>query len=312
MRLYTRSECLDHPSPPGFPERPERLTAILEHLGAVPGAQVFDEAPQVSPRELAAEVHDPDYLTRFERAVARGDGLLDTADNPIGAGSWRGAWAALEGTLAATEWVASGPNRRALAVVRPPGHHAERGSAMGFCFLNNAAIAAHALRSRHGSERVAIFDFDVHHGNGTQHIFEQRPDVFYASVHQYPFYPGTGAASERGTGGGAGTTANFPLPAGSDDAVYHRVLVEEVIPTLAAFRPDALVVSAGFDAWRSDPLGGMRVTETGFRDWGTSLGQFAARWTDGSLVAVLEGGYDRGALPRLVEAFLEGLYVGIA
>ncbi|HEX2164934.1 MAG TPA: histone deacetylase, partial [Thermoanaerobaculia bacterium] len=179
--------------------------------------------------------------------------------------------------------------------------------AMGFCFFNNAAVAAERLVRRHGLGRVAIFDFDVHHGNGTQHLFEERGDVLYASTHQFPFYPGTGAADERGTGEGEGATLNVPLPAGSGDDDYRRAIEERVLPALAAFRPEALVLSAGFDAWANDPLGGMRVSEGGFGAWGRLLGALADEVCGGRVLAVLEGGYDLAALPRLVAAHLAGL-----
>jgi acetoin utilization deacetylase AcuC-like enzyme len=177
---------------------------------------------------------------------------------------------------------------------------------MGFCFFNNAAVAAEHLRRRHGLERVAIFDFDVHHGNGTQHLFEERGDVFYASTHQFPFYPGTGAAGERGRGAGEGATLNVPLAAGTGDDGY-RAAFDQVLPALAAFRPDALVLSAGFDAWQDDPLGGMRVSEAGFAEWGRRLGGLADEVCGGRVVALLEGGYDLAALARSAAAHAEEL-----
>jgi acetoin utilization deacetylase AcuC-like enzyme len=178
---------------------------------------------------------------------------------------------------------------------------------MGFCYFNHAAIAAERLRREHGLATVAIVDFDVHHGNGTQHIFEARADVFYASTHQYPFYPGTGAAHERGVGAGLGATLNVPLAAGSDDAVHLRALEDVVAPAIEAFAPEALVISAGFDSYEADPLGAMRVTVAGFREWGGIFGRLARRLCDGRSLSLLEGGYNLDALPVLVEAYLEGL-----
>ena len=261
-------------------------------------------------REAVGALHEEGYVTRFQRAVARGDSLLDSADNPLSEGTWQAAWAAVAATLAAADWVAGGEGRTALAAVRPPGHHAERGMAMGFCFFNNVAVAAEHLRRRHGASRLAIFDFDVHHGNGTQHTFEERADIFYASTHQYPFYPGTGAADERGRGAGEGFTLNVPLPAGTGDEGYAEAIRSAVLPALRRFAPDALLLSAGFDAWRSDPLGGMRVSEEGFRSWGDWLRELAAEVCGGRVLAVLEGGYDLLHLPGLVEASLEGLAGG--
>jgi acetoin utilization deacetylase AcuC-like enzyme len=310
LRVFTDPRCLEHAAPLGFPEQPVRLAAIVEHLraggpgevvvpGAGPGARAVAE-------EAVLAVHEERYVGRFERAAARGDALLDSADNPLSPGTWEASWAAVEATLAAADWVAGGGGRRALAAVRPPGHHAERAMAMGFCFFNNVAVAAEHLR-RQGLARVAIFDFDVHHGNGTQHLFEERADVFYASTHQYPFYPGTGAASETGTGAGAGATLNVPLPAGTDDAGYEQAIAGQVLPALRRFAPDLLLLSAGFDSWRHDPLGGMRVSEEGFERWGNWLGDLAAELCSGRVLAVLEGGYDLARLPHLVAAHLRGL-----
>jgi acetoin utilization deacetylase AcuC-like enzyme len=302
MRVFTDPRCLQHRSPRGYPERPERLSAIVDHL-RTQGWDLAEGKWEGDARQAVLALHEERYVERFERAVERGDSLLDSADNPLSSGTWEASWAAVETALAAADWVFAG--NRAFAAVRPPGHHAERAVAMGFCFFNNVAVAAEHLR-RKGAERVAIFDFDVHHGNGTQHLFESRADVFYASTHQYPFYPGTGAASETGIGDGEGATLNVPLPAGTDDAGYAEAIQGRVIPALRAFAPDVLLVSAGFDAWQNDPLGGMRVTEEGFRSWGEWLRALADEVCGGRLLAVLEGGYDLASLPRLVEANLKG------
>jgi acetoin utilization deacetylase AcuC-like enzyme len=305
MRIFTDPRCLEHRPPGGFPERRERLTAILDHLRAA-GRSV--EEPDVSAeaaRDAVLAVHPEAYVERFERAAARGDSLFDSADNPLSAGTREAAWGAVAATLAAADAAAAG--EAAFAAVRPPGHHAERQTAMGFCYFNNVAVATEHLRRRHGVERVAVFDFDVHHGNGTQHLFEERGDVLYASTHQYPFYPGTGAAGERGRGAGEGATLNVPLAAGGADEVYAAALGEQVLPALRAFAPDVLLLSAGFDAWRGDPLGGMAVTEAGFADWGRRLGELAGAVCGGRVMAVLEGGYDVAALPRLVELHLAAL-----
>lgn len=310
IRVFTDPLCLGHRPPPGFPEKPERLAGVLGHLRAGGWPVVEEEiAPEVA-RESVTALHEEGYVARFERAAARGDSLLDSADNPLAAGTWKAAWAAVSAALAAADWVAGGEHRTALAAVRPPGHHAERSTAMGFCYFNNVAVAAEHLRRRHGASRIAIFDFDVHHGNGTQHLFEARADVFYASTHQYPFYPGTGAAGETGVGEGEGATLNLPLPAGTGDEGYAEAIRGSVLPALRRFAPDALLLSAGFDAWRNDPLGGMRVTEEGFRNWGEWLRELADEVCGGRVLALLEGGYDLRHLPLLVEANLEGLAGG--
>jgi len=307
FRLFSDPRCLDHRPHVGYPEVPLRVEEILDRLE--PG---WRAAPLWAPAGLegaVAAVHDEAYLRRFEKAVARGDLLLDSADNPLAEGSWRAAWAAAGVSVAALDWCLEAPGRRGFAVVRPPGHHAERDRAMGFCFLNNVAVMAERARRRHGLDRVAIVDFDVHHGNGTQHIFEERADVLYVSLHQYPFYPGTGAREEVGRGHGEGFTLNVPLPAGCDDATYRERFAGEVLPRLRAFAPDLLLVSAGFDAWREDPLGGMRVSEAGFEEWSAMLAGVAEEVAGGRLVSVLEGGYDVAALPSLAAAHVKGLTV---
>jgi acetoin utilization deacetylase AcuC-like enzyme len=311
LRVFSDSRCLEHIAPPGYPERPERLECVLARLAsaewplALVGANL-ERAGSEATREAVLAVHDEAYVQRLERAVERGDALLDSADNPLSAGTSTAAWAAVEATLKAADWLLEPGGGQAFAVVRPPGHHAERALAMGFCFFNSIAIAAQHLRSR-GLERVAIFDFDVHHGNGTQHIFEERADILYASVHQYPFYPGTGAAHETGRGPGQGATVNVPLPAGTDDAGYERAFQERILPALREFAPQALLLSAGFDAWQNDPLGGMRVTAEGFATWGRWLRELAEEVSEGRVLAVLEGGYDILCLPDLVVSHLRGL-----
>jgi acetoin utilization deacetylase AcuC-like enzyme len=321
IRVVTDSRCLGHEAPRGYPESRERLSGILAYLRYA-GLEVVDLHPPVAggqdvdgepaPQTLAAvtALHADSYVRRFRAAAARGDALLDSADNPLSPATWAAAWAAVEATLAAADWVAGGRDRVGFAAVRPPGHHAEAGTAIGFCFFDNIAVAAEHLRRRHGLSRVAIFDFDVHHGNGTQHLFEERPDVFYASTHQYPFYPGTGAADEIGIGAGTGATLNVPLPAGTGDDGYAVAIEGRVLPALRRFAPDMLLLSAGFDAWMRDPLGGMAVSEQGFARWGEWLRRLAGEVCGGRILAVLEGGYDLQALPRLVAAHLQGLEAG--
>jgi acetoin utilization deacetylase AcuC-like enzyme len=305
--VFTAARCLEHRVPAGFPERPDRLARIVDRLRRNGWSPCDVASGAADWRAAVLAVHDAEYVERFHRAVERGDGLLDSADNPLSPGTWTAAVAAVETTVAACDWSMAGVRRCAFAAVRPPGHHAERDLAMGFCYFNHAAIAAERLRQRHGVEKVAILDFDVHHGNGTQHLFEDRADVLYVSTHQYPFYPGTGAAEERGRGAGFGATVNVPLPAGSDDLVYRRAFEDIVAPAIEAYRGGALVISAGFDAFAFDPLGGMRVTAEGFREWGAQIAQLADELCEGRSLSLLEGGYDLEALPELVEAYLTGL-----
>lgn len=206
--------------------------------------------------------------------------------------------------------VAAGESKTGLALIRPPGHHAEREAAMGFCLLNQIAIAAEALRHNDRLERIAIVDFDVHHGNGTQHAFEQSRDVLFLSLHQFPFYPGSGALTERGQLKGLGSTVNLPLPAGCGDANYGACFDRIVSPVLLEFNPDILLVSAGFDAHARDPLASMEVTSAGFARFAAQLRAVADEVCDGRLVLALEGGYDLDALGESVRGVVEALLPG--
>ncbi|MCZ6508773.1 MAG: histone deacetylase [Acidobacteria bacterium] len=304
-RVFTSERCQQH-APPGFPERPARLEAVLEGARAA-GWESCEVGSHGQSAEAVQTLHAGSYVARFERAMERGDGLLDSADNPLSPGTWTAAWAAVDCSLAAADWVAGGPGRQSFAAVRPPGHHAESGLAMGFCFFGNVALAADHLIRVHGCQRVAVFDFDVHHGNGTQQLLEERGDVFFASVHQYPFYPGTGAAEERGCGSGEGMTLNVPLPAGTDDEALRAALETTVLPDLRAFAPEIILVSAGFDGWVDDPIGGWRLTEAVFTWLGAELGRFAAEICEGRILTLLEGGYSLDGLRRLTESYLRAV-----
>ncbi|MDX1383310.1 MAG: histone deacetylase [Thermoanaerobaculia bacterium] len=310
MKVFTSAACLEHRVPDGFPEGRARLAGIRERLAGDGHETIeIDLERDDGWEDRVLRLHAADYVERFRTAVESGRPFLDTSDNPLSPGTWGAAEAAVRAGLAAVDEVA-GRGGVAFVAARPPGHHAERSMSMGFCYFNTVAVAAQHARDAHGAERVAIFDFDVHHGNGTQHLFEDRADVFYASVHQYPFYPGTGAAGEVGIGAGVGATLNVPLPAGSGDEVYAEAHHGRIYPALEAFRPDLLLLSAGFDAWQRDLLGQMKVTEEGYRTWGRELRALADGLCDGRIVAVLEGGYDLEALPGLVSAHLGGLEDG--
>ena len=250
-----------------------------------------------------APVHAERYPARLAEACRAAPGVFDSPDNPVSAGTYRAALAAVACALAAVDAAASGTASRLWVPVRPPGHHALRDRAMGFCFFNNAAVAAEAFLAA-GIGPVAVVDFDVHHGNGTQEHFWERSDAYFLSVHRYPFYPGSGAGDEVGSGAGRGFTRNFPLAAGAGDAVYSAAVDVGVEEIVAAARPAAWVVSAGFDAHRDDPLGGMGVTEAGFAAIGRTLCDAAAKTP---VVAVLEGGYEPKALSRAVQSFLSTL-----
>jgi acetoin utilization deacetylase AcuC-like enzyme len=298
--------CLDHDPGRGHPERADRLRAIQARVTASGLASEVEtvEAREATERELT-RVHAPEHVARLSAAVRGGGGALD-GDTAVSSASFEAALRAAGGTIEACERVLAGSWSNAFVAVRPPGHHAEHAQAMGFCLFNNVALAAAALRAN-GVARVAILDWDVHHGNGTQHLFERDPSVFYASLHQAPLYPGTGAASERGLGAGEGTTRNCPLPAGAGEREWLGALEREILPELAAFAPEFVLVSAGFDAHRLDPLAGTNLTEHTFAEMSRRVLELAAEHADGQLVSVLEGGYHLDALAASAEAHLATL-----
>jgi acetoin utilization deacetylase AcuC-like enzyme len=294
----------EHQTPPGHPERPERAE-VLDAIAArwrSRGADVV--APRAATRDQLLRVHDADYLRRISETAGRATALdPDTYTSPE---SHEIALLAAGAVVDAVERVMGSSHRASFALVRPPGHHAERDRAMGFCLFNNVAVgAAHARAT--GAGRVAIVDYDVHHGNGTQHIFEADPTVLYISTHQYPYYPGTGAAGEIGRERGRGFTVNVPLEVGAVDDDYRFVFTHVVVPVLRQFEPDLLILSAGFDAHERDPLGGMRVTTPAFAAMTSELGAVADECCRGRIVAAVEGGYDLQALGASLDAAIESL-----
>jgi len=290
---------------PGFghPERPDRLRALLDHLDDA-RALVRLGARPAAEDELVL-VHTPAHVEHAAATAGHRRVALDP-DTTTSPGSYEAARLAAGSVLVLCEAVLAGEVRNGFALVRPPGHHAERARAMGFCLFNNVAVAAAVLRQR-GMRRVAIIDWDLHHGNGTQHLFEHDPDVLYVSTHQYPYYPGTGAVEEVGLGAGAGRTLNLPFPAGFGDAEYTHAFREVVTPVLRQFAPDFILLSAGFDCDYRDPLGGMSVTPAGFAGMAQALRGVADEVAGSRLVAVLEGGYDLGALVEGVDVVLDVL-----
>lgn len=288
-------------------ESPDRLRAIKDVLdGDGVGREVFRLAARTATRDELAFIHDPLYVQRIADTDGRELTVLD-ADTSACAHTWSAATLAAGGAIEVVKAVCARSAANAFAFVRPPGHHAERARAMGFCIFNNIAIAAeYALRNKL-VERIAIVDLDVHHGNGTQHAFYTRDDVLFVSIHRSPFYPGSGAREERGDGAGRGLTLNVPLPVGSDDDDYKRAFDRMIIPAVNSFKPDLVLVSVGFDAHILDPLGGMRVTTDGYRWMTRTLCQFAHDLCAGRLMMILEGGYDLDALREGSEAMLEEL-----
>jgi acetoin utilization deacetylase AcuC-like enzyme len=307
--LVYHADYLLHDPGPGHPECPARLRAIIDHLKRV---DLWDALrliqPEPAPEAAILRVHPQVYLRHLEAAAAEAPTYLD-ADTPISPDSYRVARLAAGGVLAAADAVMAGRVRNAFVAVRPPGHHALSDRAMGFCLLNNVAIAARHLQVAHGLERVLIADWDVHHGNGTQAIFYEDASVLYFSTHQFPFYPGTGAQGDRGRGNGVGTTVNVPLWAGSGDAEILAAFREHLVPAAEAFRPDFVLISAGFDAHVADPLASLRVTEAGYAELTAVVTSLADRFAAGRVVSVLEGGYHLEALPQAVEAHIRALSV---
>lgn len=292
----------EHMTPPGHPESPERAE-VMDVVAAewrARGGEVV--APREASREQLARVHDAEHLRRM--AEANGSSVALDADTYTSPDTYEVALLSAGAAVDAVERVMGGSHKRALVLSRPPGHHAERDRAMGFCFYNNAAVAAAHARTL-GATRVAIIDYDVHHGNGTQHIFESDPDVLYVSTHQSPYYPGTGAADEIGLGEGAGRTVNIPLELGATDDDYRLVFDQVILPVLHQFQPDLVIVSAGFDAHERDPLGQMRVTTAGFAAMTSALRESAETHCGGRLVVVTEGGYDLRALGECLRAVVD-------
>lgn len=289
------------------PERPERLRAIEARIAETHLAEKLKAIPaRPATKEEIGLVHERSYIELVQRTADEAGVYLD-GDTFAGPETYEAALFAAGGLLEAVDRVMDGDCDKAFAMVRPPGHHAESSHAMGFCVFNNVGVAAEYLVRRYGRKRVAVMDFDVHHGNATQHMFYGRPDVFYLSTHRYPFYPGTGSAAERGTGAGAGYTVNVPMAAGAGDAEYEKVFDEIIVPALQEYRPEILLVSAGFDAHQLDPLGGMKVTDRGFRAMAEKLTRVADDFSQGKAVYVLEGGYDLKGLAGGVEQVLKVL-----
>jgi len=304
LTLIHTERFADHETPPGHPERPERAE-VLDAVAArwrARGVEVV--APREATHEQLARVHSEDYLSaiRATRGLAR---QLDP-DTFTSADSHEVALLAAGAVIDAVERVLSTPQHAAFALVRPPGHHAERSRAMGFCLFNNIAVGAAHARAL-GCGKIAIVDYDVHHGNGTQHMFEADPHVLYVSTHQSPYYPGTGDADETGRGAGDGFTVNVPIEAGAVDDDFEVVFSRIVEPILRQFEPDLVMISAGFDAHAHDPLGGMRLTPEGFASMTIALRDIAERSGRGRVIAVTEGGYDLHALGACLDATIAAL-----
>jgi acetoin utilization deacetylase AcuC-like enzyme len=305
VTVFTSDRFVDHLNPPGHPERVERAKVMHAVTSAFRGEGGAVREPRPATHDALVRIHAEEYVSLIAETAGRATALdADTYTSPQ---SYEVACLAAGAAIDAVDHVLDGdPGTRACALVRPPGHHAEHGRAMGFCLFNNIAVAAAHARAR-GARRVAIVDYDVHHGNGTQWSFYRDPSVLFISSHQFPFYPGTGAADEIGSDEGRGATINLPMAAGGTDGDYELVYTTLAFPILRQFRPDLILVSAGFDAHQDDPLGGMRLSTGEFARLTAGVRAVADECCGGRLVAVTEGGYDLRALADCVRAVIDVL-----
>jgi acetoin utilization deacetylase AcuC-like enzyme len=305
LTLFTSPIFADHLTPPGHPERVERFEVMQTVAAEFRQKGIAVREPRPASEAEIGRIHAAEHISLIKETAGRAVALdPDTFTSPR---TWEAARMAAGAAVSAVDHVLDeGAGARAFALVRPPGHHAEHGRAMGFCFFNNIAVAAAHARAR-GISRVAIVDFDVHHGNGTQWSFYDDPAVLFVSSHQYPYYPGTGAAHDIGNGAGTGFTVNVPLSAGATDADYEIAYAQLALPILRQFRPELVLVSAGFDAHMDDPLAGMRLTSAYFGRLMRAVADVADAFSEGRLVAVTEGGYDLAGLASSLRASIGAL-----
>ena len=305
VALFTHPAALAHDPGPHHPECPERIKFVLKALEAPAFLSIVRKTAPVAPVTALVAAHSQMHVDTILAMRPAGNQLryID-GDTVVSAGTIDAALRAAGGAMTAVDAVMEGKVRAAFVAMRPPGHHAERNRAMGFCLFNNAAVAAFHARARHGLNRIAVVDFDVHHGNGTQNIFTPDRDLFYASSHQFPCYPGTGRAEERGV---AGNVVNVPLRPGSGGAEFRAAWAEKILPELEAFAPDLLIISAGFDGHEADPLAELRLQVEDFTWVTQALLAVADKHCPGRVVSVLEGGYDLDALALSAAAHVRSL-----
>jgi len=299
---------LEHDMGVGHPESPNRLRAIMQQLEQ---SGTMARLTRIEPRKAEDEwitlVHTPSYVASLKRHAPTSGRVSLDPDTFMSPASLDAAYLAAGGALAGVDAIMAGQVDHVFCAVRPPGHHAEAGRAMGFCLFNNVAIAAHYAQKKYGLSRILIVDWDVHHGNGTQHSFEDDPSVLFFSTHQYPHYPGTGRADERGRGPGEGYTINVPMKAGEGDDEYRAIFYKVLVPAADAFKPEFVIVSAGFDAHKDDPLASMELTEVGYADLTGMLAGIATRHAEGRILSSLEGGYNLTALAASIDAHIQTL-----
>ena len=307
--LFYDKVFLDHDTGQGHPECPARLSETIKYLS---NQSWFDQLIHLSnPRSADQSIirlnHRSEYIERARHASLQGESLLDSPDVSICDQSYDIALQAVGASLELADRLMTGEIDNGFGLIRPPGHHAEQGMALGFCLFNNIAILARYLQQEYDLEKILILDWDVHHGNGTQHSFQEDPSVLYISLHQYPFYPGTGSRSESGEGKGKGSILNCPMNAGATDEIYQTAFKEKVLPKIHQFKPDAVLISAGFDAHRADPLAQVNLNTESFGWMTQRMMEIADQYSEGRLISLLEGGYDLQALPLCVAEHLISL-----
>jgi len=307
--LISHPACLDHLTPPGHPERPDRLRAVEEALADERFQLLAREQAPMAPQEVIALVHPMDYIEAIRNASpSEGEGMVRLdADTSMSSGSFEAALRGVGGGMLAVDEVMNQKAINAFVAVRPPGHHAEIARPMGFCLFNSAAIAARYAQNRYGAERAAIVDFDVHHGNGSQDVFWADKSVMYCSTHEMPLYPGTGAIGERGE---HNTIVNAPLRAGDGGDAFREAFEVAILPRLRDFKPDILIISAGFDAHTRDPLANLNLVEADYTWVTKKLMDIANDSAQGRIVSMLEGGYDLQGLSRSAAAHVTALMRG--
>jgi len=305
--LLSHPACLNHLMPMGHPERPDRLRAIERVLEDEKFQMLAREQAPLAPLEAIARAHPMDYVLEVQDASPKEGMVRLDADTSMSPGTFEAVLRAAGGAMRAVDEVMTGKAANAFVATRPPGHHAETATPMGFCLFNNAAIAARHAQAAHGAERVAIVDFDVHHGNGSQDIFWNDATVMYCSTHQMPLYPGTGAIGERGA---RNTIVNAPLSAGDGGDQFREAIETAILPRLDGFAPDLIVISAGFDAHVRDPLANLNLVEADYTWVTRKLMEVADRRANGRVVSLLEGGYDLEGLSRSVAAHVTALMRG--
>ncbi len=299
---------LEHDMGAGHPESPNRLRAIVQRLEESGiAARLVRIEPRKAEDEWITQVHAPNYLASLNRQAPTSGRVALDPDTSMSPGTLQAAYLAAGGVLAAVDAIMAQQVDHVFCAVRPPGHHAEAGRAMGFCFFNNVAIAARYIQKKYGLTRVLIVDWDVHHGNGTQHSFENDPSVLFFSTHQYPHYPGTGRETERGKGTGEGFTINVPMEAGQGDDEYRAVFQKVLVAATDDFKPEFVIISAGFDAHKADPLASMGLTEFGYAELTEIVVGIAKRHANGRILSSLEGGYNLTALAASVHAHIGAL-----